>query len=93
MGGLYPFVSVLIDAPSTLYNIGTGRETSIIGLVDILEQIVDRSLERTAKPEWPNDIHIISSDSTRAATEFDFRTRIGVREGLERTVEFFRAGR
>lgn len=81
---------VLDDSPSTLYNIGTGAQTSINDLISTLEGIAGRKFEIERLTEWPNDIKRISADINRAKAELDFTPDISIGEGLRRTVEFFR---
>uniref|UniRef100_UPI0025F8E065 NAD-dependent epimerase/dehydratase family protein n=1 Tax=uncultured Sphingomonas sp. TaxID=158754 RepID=UPI0025F8E065 len=84
------FLSVLEGSPSPVYNIGTGRETSIRELIAALERIAGRPFEVRRQPEWPNDIRSISADCSRAAAELGFAPRVGVEQGLAETVDFFR---
>lgn len=81
---------VLSDSASPVYNIGTGSQTSINGLIASLEDISGRPFDITRKGEWPNDIRRISADLSRAATELDYAPTVAIDEGLARTVAFFK---
>lgn len=83
---------VLGGSPSSVYNIGTGEQTSIGDLISTLEALSGNSLMIDRQPEWPNDIRRIAADISLAGAELDYRPTVGIREGLERTVAFF-AGR
>jgi UDP-glucose 4-epimerase len=83
------FLAVLEASPSSLYNIGTGRETSIGKLIATLEGIAGRPFQINQQAEWPNDIRSISADCSRAAAEIGFAPRVSVEQGLANTVDFF----
>ena len=80
---------VLGGAPSPVYNIGTGKQTSINRLMTILEQLSGRPFEVNRMGEWPNDIRRISADLGRAERELGYAPAVTVEEGLSRTVSFF----
>ena len=86
------FLLVLESSPSAVYNIGTGKQTPIRGLIGTLERVAGRAFEIVQKPEWPNDIRSISADCSRAAAELGYAPQVGIEEGLRRTVDFFRQG-
>ena len=80
---------VLSDSTSSLYNIGTGVQTSINMLISSLEAISGKTLEIDRQGEWPNDIRRISADLQRAERELGYRPSVGIADGLARTVAFF----
>lgn len=84
------FLAVLEASPSSLYNIGTGRETSIRELIATLEGIAGCPFRISQQAEWPNDIRSISADCSRAAAEIGFTPRVSVEQGLANTIDFFR---
>lgn len=87
------FLAVLDDSRGQLYNVGTGHARSINQLLGALEEIVGVPLAAERQPEWPNDIRSIRADISQFEGEFGFRPQVGLREGLTRTVDFFRACR
>lgn len=82
---------VLSHSPSPVYNIGTGKETSINQLIGALETITGRSLPIESKAGWPNDIRRIAADLSRAKTEIGYSSSFSISEGLEKTVRAFRS--
>jgi UDP-glucose 4-epimerase len=72
------------------YNIGTGRETSVLELVDTLSEIAGRPFEPEFAPERPGEVRRIAIDPARAREELGWEARVGLREGLERTLDSLR---
>ena len=74
-------------------NLGTGVETSIRETAEIVAEAVGF----TGKIEWdtsmPNGQPRRSLDPSRAADLFGFRAQIPLREGVARTVDWYRAQR
>jgi UDP-glucose 4-epimerase len=73
---------------SDVYNVGTGCQESINGLIFLLEDISGSSLQIYRHDEWPNDIRRIAADISRAKRELGYSPRFSIREGLERTVSY-----
>lgn len=81
---------VLDGAKSNVYNIGTGQQISINGLVSSLKEVSGSSFQIKYHDEWPNDIRRIAADISRARNEIEFCPRFPLRKGLERTVSYFK---
>ena len=86
------FMAVLDGSRAQVYNVGTGRAAKINELIGELGRINGKPLSVERCPPWPNDIRSIRADTSRFASEFGFAPEVDIREGLARTVEFFRAG-
>ena len=70
-------------------NVGSGVETSIRDMAEIIANIVGYSGEiiwDTTKPEGQLRR---CSDVSRAYAEFGFKANVGIRKGLEKTVEWY----
>ena len=85
------FLAVLGGSRQPIYNVGTGEEHSINGLLGMLERISGRPIPAEDCGPWPNDIRSIRADIGRIAREFGFAPAVGLREGLEATVQSFRS--
>jgi len=85
------FMAVLDGSDAQIYNVGTGRTAKINELIGELGRISGKPLTTEQCPPWPNDIRSIQADTSRFAGEFGFAPEVGIREGLARTVEFFRS--
>jgi GDP-L-fucose synthase len=74
-------------------NLGSGEEISIAGLTELIAELVGFTGEivwDTSKPDGQPRRWL---DTSRAEHEFGFRARTSLREGLERTIDSFRAAR
>jgi GDP-L-fucose synthase len=72
-------------------NLGSGEEISIAALTALIAELVGFSgqiLWDTSKPDGQPRRWL---DTTAAEREFGFRASTGLREGLERTIEWYRA--
>lgn len=101
------FVSDLIDAlvraavrpiPSTggVYNIGSGRETTLREVITLIAGLVgEGALERVrfgALPYPPDEVWHLCADISRARRDLGFEPRVGLEEGLSITVAWYLAG-
>ena len=69
------------------YNVGTGRETSVLELVDRLARLAGRdALEPEMAPAREGEIQRIALDSGRAASELGWRASTDVDVGLGRVL-------
>ncbi|MDR7416151.1 MAG: NAD-dependent epimerase/dehydratase family protein [Armatimonadota bacterium] len=74
-----------------VYNIGTGIETPTRGLFDLLRDLTGYREEPIYGPPRPGDVRRIALDCRRAEEVFGWRARTPLREGLARTVDWFRS--
>ncbi len=79
-------------APGEMVNIACGDRVTIAGLAIMIGEIVGNVIEPKLKPARPGDVRHSLADITRAQDVIGYRVRINLREGLERTVEWY-AGR
>jgi dolichol-phosphate mannosyltransferase len=74
-------------APGAIYNVGTGRQTTLAEIVAVAR----RALGVTAEPVWGSmagrdwDTAVWVSDPGRAARELGWSARVDLEEGLRRT--------
>ena len=71
-------------------NVGTGQETSVSELADMLRGITGSSARPLHAPPRPGDIHRSVLDSRLAQTHLHWEPRVSLAEGLRLTVDFFR---
>lgn len=68
-------------------NVGTGRETAVLELVERLARIGGRrDFEPRMAPPRPGEIERIALDCSRATEALGWRARVELGEGLERTL-------
>jgi UDP-glucose 4-epimerase len=72
------------------FNIGTGREASVLDLVKVLAPLAKDGFEPELAPERPGEVRHIALDTTRAQAELDWRAQVPLEEGLERTLDSLR---
>jgi GDP-L-fucose synthase len=72
-------------------NLGTGAEISIRELAELVADVTGFDGRITWDRSMPNGQPRRSLDSSRAEELFDFRARTPLREGLERTVAWYRS--
>ena len=68
------------------FNVGTGRETSVLDLVEALGKIGGREFEPEFAPERPGEVQHIALDYTRAHEELGYEPKVDLHEGLELTL-------
>jgi UDP-glucose 4-epimerase len=72
------------------FNIGTGVETSVIALAEALAPHAEGSFEPEHEPERLGEVRHIALDCARAHGELGWEARVGLNEGLERTLASLR---
>jgi UDP-glucose 4-epimerase len=75
------------------FNIGTGRQTSVLDLVRLLSEIGGRELDPEMAPARSGEVQHIALDYTRAREELGWEPKVELRDGLERTLEAVSSGR
>jgi UDP-glucose 4-epimerase len=79
------------EAVGDVFNIGGGASISILDLAHTLQQIIPNSLDPIYAPPRLGDIRFSEADIIRAESALGFRPTIDLKEGLQSTVEWFRA--
>jgi UDP-glucose 4-epimerase len=73
------------------FNIGTGKQTSVLDLVEALRPLADGEFEPEMAPPRPGEVQHIALDYTRAREELGWEPRVDLGRGLELTLEAVRA--
>jgi UDP-glucose 4-epimerase len=73
------------------FNIGTGRETSVMELGQRMAAIAGREFEPEMAPARLGEVQRISIDSSRAQRELGWAPAVDLDQGLELTVDSFRS--
>jgi len=76
-----------VDGP---INIGTGIQTSVLDLVEVLAEQADGPFEPDMAPERPGEVRHIALDTARAEAELGWRPEVELGAGLERTLDSLR---
>ncbi len=72
-------------------NIGTGRGTSVNSIFAALQKATGTDLSPVHGPPRPGDVRRVWLDSSLARAELGWEPEVGLEEGLQLTVDWFRA--
>jgi UDP-glucose 4-epimerase len=82
--------ALALNGVSGVYNMGTGRETSVTSLVDILEKTVGRKVKRTFEPARTGELLRSCLDPARALRVLGWKPKVDLADGIRLTYEHFR---
>ncbi len=77
------------EAPGRTFNVGSGRSTTLLELIETLGEIFQRPIRPRFDPPRPGDIHQSLADITLARQVLGYRPQVSLREGLESTARYF----
>jgi UDP-glucuronate 4-epimerase len=80
------------DAPQTysLYNIGNGNPVKLLDFIEAIEKCLGKTAIRELLPMQPGDVERTWADTSALERDFGYRAAIGVEEGVERFVGWYR---
>ena len=73
------------------FNVGSGTATSVADVAKVLSEVADAPVRATRKESRPGDVRHSRADIGKAATRLGFTPRTPLRDGLEKTLAFYRA--
>ena len=73
-----------------VYNVGTGRETSVVELLELCQRVAGTELAAQFVPARPGELQRSVLDPGRAVDELGWRPERSLEDGLRETYEFFR---
>jgi UDP-glucuronate 4-epimerase len=74
--------------PGSVYNIGGGNATSVIDIVGVLEELLERPLDIAFRSDQRGDARQTCADGNRAAEGLGFVPGTGLAEGIARQLEW-----
>ena len=74
-----------------VFNVGTGRETSVVELLDLCQRVAGKDVEPEFAPPRPGELQRSVLDPSRAVDELGWRPDRSLEEGLRETWEWFSA--
>jgi len=83
------FVSALDYSKSEVFNIGTGIETNVNQLYEILAKKVGSNSSKTYGPERLGEQKRSVIDFTKAKKELNWEPEVNLEQGLEKTLEYY----
>jgi len=79
-----------VERGDGVYNIGTGRETSVNDIVNAVKAVTGVDVKVVYEDPRPGEVRRIYLDPSRAREELGFEPRVDLEEGIERTWEWIR---
>lgn len=79
------------EAASQVFNIASGKETSITDLGKIIFSLVGKDFEPEKKPERPGDIRRSLASIEKAERILGWRPQVSLEEGLKKTLEWVKS--
>ncbi|GAA4350862.1 SDR family oxidoreductase [Hymenobacter saemangeumensis] len=79
------------EAVNQVYNIAVGDRTSLVQMYDILREEAGSTLEPKFGPDRAGDIRDSLADISKASTLLGYQPQVRIREGLKKTLEWFKA--
>jgi UDP-glucuronate 4-epimerase len=73
-----------------IFNLGESRTVPLRELISLLEQTLGKKAEIEELPEQPGDVPITYADITKARRLLGYDPQVGIEEGVERFVRWFR---
>lgn len=70
-------------------NIACGERFTLIELVQMLNEVLGKDVEPIFEPDRPGDVKHSLAGIDKARDLLDYEVKVGFREGLRRTVEYF----
>ncbi|KAL6738588.1 hypothetical protein Aduo_012122 [Ancylostoma duodenale] len=83
-------ISLMNSNCSSPINLGNPEEHSIANFAQIIRDLVGSSSEIVNQPSQEDDPQQRKPDISRAAKELNWRPKVSMRDGLKKTIEYFR---
>ena len=85
----FALAATATGAEGETFNVASGEGTSVLELLDRVSEITGERPEPEFLPERPGDVKHSLADVSRAGSKLGFAPRVGIEEGLRRTVDYF----
>ena len=76
-----------------VFNIAGGKDFSILSLVKILNEILDKNIKPVFLPKRPADVFRTQADLSKAKRLLAYSPQVDFVQGLKLTVEYFKKDR
>ncbi|GII30495.1 NAD-dependent epimerase/dehydratase family protein [Planotetraspora mira] len=86
------FLAAAGSSAAGVWNVGTGIETSILTLADVIGQVTGRSIEPEFGPARPGELRRSALDVARAAGQLGWKAATSLSEGVASTYAWVRDG-
>jgi UDP-glucose 4-epimerase len=79
------------EAAGKIFNMGEGRQTSLMQLLHSLSSLLGRSVSPNFQPARPGDVRESLADITQARKILGFEPQTSLEEGLRQTIDYYRS--
>jgi UDP-glucose 4-epimerase len=76
-----------LEGKEGIYNIGTGKETSVNELIEVFSKVLGREIKPEYAPPRKGEVHRISLDGEKAKKELSFVQKYSLEEGISIVVK------
>jgi UDP-glucose 4-epimerase len=76
---------------NTIYNIGTGVETSVKQIFDVLAEALGHEGSPIYAPSREEEVNRMSLDWSKAQRELGWRPKLTLKQGILNTIEYYKA--
>lgn len=78
------------DAPGKIFNMGEGRQTSLLDLLRILSELLGMPVKPNFQPARAGDVRQSMADISQARKLLGFEPQTSLEEGLRQTIAYYR---
>jgi nucleoside-diphosphate-sugar epimerase len=78
------------EAIGEVFNVGTGKQITLNALVDTINELLDKKIEPIYEPVREGDIRYSYADISKARKMIGFEPKYSLKEGLEKTISWFK---
>jgi nucleoside-diphosphate-sugar epimerase len=78
------------DVSGQVFNLGNGVRTTVNDLAKTLTELMNKDIEPVHEEERPGDVKHSFADITKAEAALDYTPRVSLKDGLLRTIEWFK---
>ena len=78
------------DVSGQVFNLGNGIRTTVNALAQSLTELTEKIIEPVHEEERPGDVRHSFADISKAEALLDYTPRVSLKDGLLRTIEWFR---
>jgi UDP-glucose 4-epimerase len=73
-----------------VYNVGTGNSVTVLELVSALNEIFGTKLDAIPSEPRAGDVRFSKADISRTKADLGYEPKMGLKEGLRKTVEWYK---
>ncbi len=78
------------EAAGEIFNMGQGRQTSLLDLLAMLQRLLGREVQPRFAPPRPGDVRESMADISHARRVLGFEPQVDLADGLAATIEYYR---